>query len=1131
MEIWVLGTLEVSHDGRPVDVHGPLPRRLLALLALTPGRETSADRLVEGLWGAEAPAAAAATLQSHVARLRRDLPVPDVVRTGRHGYVLDVTEDDVDALVLEREVARGSAALLEGRVEESSAVLSEALRLWRGTPYAEFPDCAPLEAEAERLGSLRLDALERRISADLGRPGVPPPVAELEALVRWHPLRESFWALLMCAQYRAGRQADALASYRRARATLAAELGIDPGPALQELERLVLAQDPSLEQPGMSAFLPAPSVSDAYPDRVALVERAHLLETLTGLHDDALEGPGRLVLVHGEAGVGKSALVREWSTVADRRARVLWGACDPLSSPRPLGPLVDVAPQLDPRVGELLRSGERDGVFEATLAALEAAGPLVLVVEDLQWADMSTLDLIRFLARRLEGTRTLVLATYRDDDLRPSDPLRVMLGDITSQPVVRRLEVPPLSAEAVAELAAGSGVDAEALFRETGGNAFFVTEVVASGGRQLPPTVQDAVLSRVHRLSPQARLALESAAVIGSRVEPALVHSMPDVSADAVDECVTGGMLRYDAPTYVFRHELVRQSVLSGITPGRLGALHWQALDRLRAMPMSPQPYARLAEHAEMAGDGPAILEFAMAAGDSAARLGSHREAAFQYGRAMPYAALLAVDDRIALLGRRAEQCAIADQHESAIEAWNEQIELLRGRGRDREIVDALMGLDESYYTIGDNTHGTEFVDEAFALLDGTGPSRQLALTLARRGSKYVRDSECAAAIPWLERAREMAITVGDAEVLARATANLGVAHGLLGDLTTGRREAETGLGIAIDHDLHDMAGRIHQTVANLSWLDFDLAEGHALMEEAERYTAEHDLHGHLMCVLATEITWKLELGRWDEALEQAHDLLYVRNTGRASRIEPLSAIGLIGARRGDRDDVWACLDEARDYIAKTRTLAYQGFIAVARGEVHLLENDVEAVRTEVLPWYEQAVRLRDAELLPDLTMLVWRAGLVDEAPEGLRDPELLSMTGRHREAAALWSSYGAPYKAAWALLDSDDEVDLREARARFEQLGARVLVERTDEKLRSIGAKVPRGARASTRTNVGGLTDREVEVLDLLDEGLRNAEIAARLHLSEKTVGHHVSAILAKLGVSSRLEAVRRARDLAATG
>ena len=330
---------------------------------------------------------------------------------------------------------------------------------------------------------------------------------------------------------------------------------------------------------------------------------------------------------------------------------------------------------------------------------------------------------------------------------------------------------------------------------------------------------------------------------------------------------------------------------------------------------------------------------------------------------------------------------------------------------------------------------------------------------------------------------------------------------------------------------MQDSAARIYQNLAALTWQDFDLAEAHEMLEQGEQYTAERDLHGDLLCILASEITAKVDLGRWDEAVEQAHDLLYVRNTGRASRLEPLAALGLIAARRGEIEAAWPYLDQARDHIAKSQTLDYQSDIALARGEVHLLEGNIDAVRAEAMHWYAEAVRLQAADCLADLALLVWRAGLIDSPPDGLREPELLSMTGRHREAAAFWSAVGAPYKAAWALLDSDDEVDLREARARFDQLGAKALVARTDDKLRSIGARVPRGARASTQANLGGLTDRELEVLDLLDEGLRNAEIAERLHLSEKTVGHHVSAILAKLGASSRLEAVRRARDLAATG
>ena len=1128
MQIWVLGTLEVSHDERAVDVRGPSPRRLLALLATSPGREVGADQLVDGLWGESPPSAATATLQSHIARLRRDLPGP-AVRTGRRGYLLDVAEDAVDAFRLERDVARGSVLLAAGRSEDASAVLTSALALWRGAPYAEFTDCGLLESECDRLSSLRLDALEQRISADLGRAGTAPPIAELEALVRWHPMRESFWPLLMAAQYRAGRQADALASYRHARAALAEELGVEPGPALRELERLVLTQDLSLETVRVSAFLPARHDGAPYPEPVALVERAHLLESLTGLHDDTLAGSGRLALVHGEAGAGKSSLVRAWTRGLGEGSRVLVGACDPLSSPRPLGPLLDVAPDLDPVVGDLLRSGERDGLFEATLAALDSCAPVVLAIEDLHWADSSTVDLVRFLARRLDGTQVMVVVTYRDDHLLPSDPVRVMVGDISSSPVACRLVVPPLSYAAVAELVGDAGLDVDAIVAETGGNAFFVSEVIASGGTALPPTVQDAVLSRVQRLSSAARLALESAAVVGSRIEPSLVLGLPDVDVASVDECVSAGMLRFEAPTYSFRHEIVRQSVLSGITPGRLGALNWQVLDRLRSMPMSPRPLVRLAEHAEAAGDGVAVLEFAVAAGDAAASLGSHREAAHQYGRAIPYLGLLDEETRIEVLGKRARECSVADQHEASIDAWRKQSELLRGTGRDLELADALLGIDESLYTIGDASQGTAIVDEVIALLDGTGPSRQLALALNRRGAKASLRSETALAIPWYEKALAMAQEVDAQDVVARSLANLAFCRFMLGDHEVGRAEAAVSLTTARDEGLVAMTGRLYQTVAGLAWMDFDLEDGLATYEEAARFTADHDLHGELLCILASTISLKLDLGRWDEVLEESQDLLYVRNTGRASRVEPLAATALVGARRGDRDDVWACLDEALHLVQKSPTLDYQGFIALCRAEVLWLEGDLDAARVELAPWLAEAVRVSDPDWLPRMAMLGRRLSLPDVDPAELREPESSAIAGRHREAFDRWTRIGMPYHAATALLDSDDEIDLREARALFERLGAAVLVSRCDERLRSIGAKVPRGARASTRANVGGLTDREVEVLDLLDKGLRNAEIAARLHLSEKTVGHHVSAILAKLGASSRTEAVRRARDLVA--
>jgi DNA-binding SARP family transcriptional activator/DNA-binding CsgD family transcriptional regulator/tetratricopeptide (TPR) repeat protein len=1127
MQIWVLGTLEVSHNGRPIAVRGQLPRRLLALLARTPGRDVDVDQLVFGLWGDRTPGAAVATLQAHVARLRRDLGGADLVRTGPHGYRLDIEPNCVDALRFERAIDEGLVQLAQSRFDEASTILTEALQAWRGTPYAEFADCEVLEEDRRRLEDRRLEAVEGRITADLTRPGTPSPLAELEALVRWHPTRESLWGLLMTSLYRAGRQGDALGCYQRARGVLAEELGVEPGPALADLERRILGQDPTLE----TVPFALPGVQRrSYPDSVTLVEREPQLADLAAASDEARAGAGRLVLVPGEAGAGKSALVRTWTVSLPLSTPVLWGACDPLSSPRALGPLQDVSVRLGGRVPDLLRAGERDGLFEAVLEAL-GAQPSVLVIEDLHWADTSTHDLIRFLARRIGDSPVVVVVTYRDDDLGPADPVRVMVGDLSGQPTVRRIAVPTLSLDAVTELVSASVVpiDAEQLLRETGGNAFFVTEVLATGGQHLPPSVQDAVLARVHRLPQRARLALEVAAVAGSRIEPSLLNGLPEADLDAVDACVSAGMLLFEAPAYTFRHELVRQAVLSGIAPGRLGALHWQVLEVLAELPMSPRPWARLADHAANTGDPAATLKYGMAAGDAAAALGAHREAAAQYGRAMPYAELLDVDDRITLLQRRATECAICDQHDEAVEAWEAAIALLEETDRELEIVDALLGIEYSLYVVGDSSRRDDLIDRAYDLVAGTPPTPQHARVLLALGRRDLLRSRFADSLPWFDRALEMGESVGEHAVVARARGNRAWPLFWLGDAERGRAESREALAYAVRTDEVEMASRTFQTVAGLAWMSYDYDEALEYFDDGIRYSDEHDLHGDLLCGLASRVSLKLDMGLWDDAVAEATDLLYVRNTGRASRIDGLGALALVGARRGDRADVWELLDQMQAWIERSPTLDYQATVAMARGEAHLLEGDDEAVGRVALRWYQEAVDSGDADWIGRLGLLVWRAGFIESPPEGMGEAERWSLSGEHRRAAQVWIDAGAPYNAAWALLDSDDEVDVREARARFEQLRAAVLVARCDAKLRGMGAKVPRGARASTQANVGGLTDREVEVLALIDEGLRNADIAERLHLSQKTVGHHVSAILGKLGAASRTEAVRRARDLAA--
>ena len=346
-----------------------------------------------------------------------------------------------------------------------------------------------------------------------------------------------------------------------------------------------------------------------------LLERGTQLDELESLLERAASDEGHLVLLGGEAGVGKTALVQHICKRARGRARVLLGACDALSTPRPLGPLLDVAAEVGGDLARFLAEDvPRHTLFRAALDALTADRTTLFVIEDAHWADEVTLDLMRFLGRRIGGTLSLVLITYRDDEVGPAHPLRIVIGDLATAPRVHRIGLAPLSSAAVGTLAAGSGMDPVALHRRTGGNPFFVTEVLAGGEHGIPATVQDAVLARVARRSLAARSVLDAAAVVGARVEPWLLDEVVGADADAVDECLAAGVLRPERGLLAFRHELARDAVLTAIPQRRRRRLHAAVLAALQADPVGDDDLARLAHHAEAAGDRDAVLHYAPAA-------------------------------------------------------------------------------------------------------------------------------------------------------------------------------------------------------------------------------------------------------------------------------------------------------------------------------------------------------------------------------------------------------------------------------------------------------------------------------------------------------------------------------------
>ena len=518
-----------------------------------------------------------------------------------------------------------------------------------------------------------------------------------------------------------------------------------------------------------------------------LLERTPFLDTLTGYAQDARQGSGRLVLVSGESGMGKTVLAEAFQQqLAD--ARWLWGSCDGLLTPRPLGPLFDIGPQAGGELAVLCRQGAaRDQLFTAFLAELGAPGPLtVVVIEDLHWADEATTDLLSYLGRRLARVPALILATYRDEEIAADHPLRMVLGDLATQRSTRRMRMPPLSVSAVAALAGPHGADAAELHRITGGNPFYVSEILDAGWPSIPPTVRDAVGARLARATPGTRRLVESAAVIGGRVDRELLAAALNEPGSGsgrgpgdtagLDEGLSTGILMADGPGLRFRHELVRMAVEASIPPHRTAELHKRLLtaleDRGGADP------ALLAHHAEGAADAPAVRRHAPEAARRSAALGAHREAAAQFERALRFAA--GADDATlaALHEGLGGECALLDRWEEAEATLRSALRLHHDLGDELSAGRNLWMLSKALWRLCRGEEAAETAEEGVRILAGQPASPELAWAYAQLSALRLHVGETDQAIALGEQACRLGEQLGLPEVVSYALNTIGCAQG-----------------------------------------------------------------------------------------------------------------------------------------------------------------------------------------------------------------------------------------------------------------------------------------------------------------------------------------------------------------
>jgi ATP/maltotriose-dependent transcriptional regulator MalT len=866
---------------------------------------------------------------------------------------------------------------------------------------------------------------------------------------------------------------------------------------------------------------------------VKLLERESALTELARLADEAQQGNGRLVMVAGEAGVGKTTLVEQFQRELSD-ARWSWGACDGLFTPLPLGPLFDVAGQLGGEIADLCTAGaSRERLFAALLSQLSEPDTLdVVVIEDVHWADEATVDLLRFLGRRLNGARVLLIATYRDEGLSASHPLRLVLGDLAG--TVRRIPLAPLSAESVRLLAAGTELDPARLHEFTGGNPFFVTEVLAAGMHEVPRAARDAVLSRAARLSERPRELLNFAALLGTRFDLQTIGPVQPDTFLQFDEVLASGLVTMDGSRVLFRHAITRLAIEQAIPVHRRQALHARLLVGLAKLGCTDD--ARMAFHAEEVGDTEAVLRYATAAAKRAAAMGAHREAFAQCQRALRAATSNTATSstatsadaaaRARLCDGLAREAALIDRWQDAADALSQGVDLWKEAGDRLRQGDAMTRLSTVLRWLFRGAEAGAMCDAAIEVLNPLGPSAEIASAYAERAMQQVGACHYSHALMLTNRAADMARWLGLDSVLSDVLNTRGCALFLAGEQDWAPPLHEA-LRIAVAAGLNRQAGRSYANLYPLYSRSrmWDAAE--QVFTEGIAYCEDHDILAFARCLRGERTVVLERTGRWDEAVALAERILSSTVTP-INRVDALVSLGLIRARRGDQRGAWECLDEASSHAAGSDEMQYVMPVCLARAEAHWLAGNRELAREEAERAAERAVRgnpwARGA-------VAAWlrRTGSVRQPPPGdYSAPLQWEAEGEPERAAREWARIDCRYEAALALAEAKDEQLLRQALAAFTELGADAAVRVTRQKMRRLGFKsIPAGPRSATKASPFGLTRREQEILGMLRADLTNAEIAERLFISPKTVDHHVSAVLGKLGVQSRKAAAAHAAQL----
>tara|TARA_Y100000052_G_scaffold27558_1_gene36333 strand:- start:30533 stop:33181 length:2649 start_codon:yes stop_codon:yes gene_type:complete len=866
-----------------------------------------------------------------------------------------------------------------------------------------------------------------------------------------------------------------------------------------------------------------------------LVERENELKTLTKILAKADKGQGQIVLVSGEAGIGKSSLIQAMQRNArEATPKLNWfeGGCEALFTPRTLGPVYDMAPQMG-RMVEMALQAESgpSALYYAILSALEKAQPAVMVCEDLHWADHATLDLIKYIARRLNLLRVTLILSFRDDEIQLTHPLTQLLGDLPGT-MTTRLPLNPLTEAGVIQLSENSKVDGKAVFSITDGNPFYVSELIAAGtdSAYVPASVKDAVALRLAQLSSNTRELLERLSVMpkSSRIE-FLQALIGDNLSEQLADGLARGFLVEDGVAVRFRHDLTRLAIFDRLSPSRRRQYHADCLRILENETNAPM-LDRLVHHAAGAQDSGKVLRFAPLAAEAAAIAGAHGGAAAHYALALKFVNEAEPELAARLYESWAYESTLSDQMgEDVLDGLRHAITLWRALNRPDKVGRCLRQLSRIHWYRGESVSAARYADQAIQVLEALPASAERGMAYSMRSQLHMLNDQMEQAIEWGFRALDFESDHPDLEIRMHALNNIGTAM-IFRDNRDGLIHLKESLRLALAHGHHENAARAYNNLAEyaVEFRDFKLAE--EMLEAALKFDKQNDLDAWTHYLSGRLGQMRMDQGKLDEGIAIASEIISDPHCPTLlSRLPANLVISRARMRKGD-PEAEALLQETlsnalatdeKQHIVPARLsiIEWAWLSDKTATAMEHIQRLMQLTQSDRHPW-----NMGDRAIWADRFGFQPSLNIMKDLPE----PYRLELEGKYEAAAKSWDHIGAPYESAMVKLRSQNKTLVTEAIEAFQEIGAGLALQKARTIAEGLGLKIKlsqrkRGPYQATREHPLGLTAKEQEVLSCLKEGLSNREIADQLSRSQRTVEHHVSAILGKLDATNRTSAILR--------